>query len=121
MDEIRLFVIYDIPNDKIRNKVGEICKDYGLKRIQYSGFSGSLSKNKREELFLKLKETLGEAAGKIVVQPVCEKCSANAFSLINAPKLEAKKEGEKAPDMKSYWEGIWNTPLRATLKQDDGY
>ena len=41
-------VIYDITEDKIRNKVAEVCKDYGLTRIQWSAFLGELSNNHRE-------------------------------------------------------------------------
>jgi CRISPR-associated protein Cas2 len=50
-----LMVLYDIPDDKIRYKVAEACKDYGLERIQYSAFLGHLSRNRREELALRLK------------------------------------------------------------------
>jgi CRISPR-associated protein Cas2 len=49
---VTLFV-YDITNDRIRTKIVQICQDYGLKRIQYSAFLGSLSPNLQEELWLK--------------------------------------------------------------------
>jgi CRISPR-associated protein Cas2 len=71
--EIVTYVFYDITADKIRNKVGNVCKDYGLERIQFSGFIGYLSRNKREELAIKLRDTLEETDGKILIQPVCEK------------------------------------------------
>jgi CRISPR-associated protein Cas2 len=48
-------VLYDIPDDRVRYKVAEACKDYGLERIQYSAFSGYLSRNRREEFALRLK------------------------------------------------------------------
>ncbi|RJQ46073.1 MAG: CRISPR-associated endonuclease Cas2 [Gaiellales bacterium] len=67
------YVLYDIPDDTIRTKIAEVCKDYGLERIQFSAFCGSLTRNKREELFLRLGEVLGEQPGKILLQPVCEK------------------------------------------------
>ena len=71
MEELRTLVIYDIENDKIRLKISEKCLDYGLTRIQYSAFLGTLNKNKREELFLRLCEVLGDDPGKIFLQPIC--------------------------------------------------
>ena len=50
MEEMKLYIFYDIPNDRIRNKVGEKCKDFGLTRIQFSGFSGTLDRDRRKRL-----------------------------------------------------------------------
>ena len=44
---MQTLVIYDIPDDRIRNKIGEACKDYGLERIQYSAFLGDMNHNRR--------------------------------------------------------------------------
>ena len=66
-----VIVIYDIPDDRIRHKISERCKDYGLDRIQYSAFAGDLDRNRREELMLRLKKTLGKKEGNIRLQPVC--------------------------------------------------
>jgi CRISPR-associated protein Cas2 len=71
MEELRTLVIYDIENDKIRLKISETCLDYGLNRIQYSAFLGTLNRNKREELFLRLCDVLGDDPGKIFLQPIC--------------------------------------------------
>ncbi|MBI4488101.1 MAG: CRISPR-associated endonuclease Cas2 [Deltaproteobacteria bacterium] len=73
LEELRTLVIYDIEDDKIRLKISETCLDYGLVRIQYSAFLGTLNRNKREELFLKLCSLLGDNPGKILLQPVCDK------------------------------------------------
>lgn len=78
MDEYGTLVIYDVPDDRTRTRVSEACLDYGLERIQYSSFSGKLSRNKREELFLRLQALVGEQPGKILVQPICEKDLKNA-------------------------------------------
>ncbi|WP_425059230.1 CRISPR-associated endoribonuclease Cas2 [Sporomusa carbonis] len=67
------FVIYDIEEDKLRTRIFEICKDYGLKHVQYSTFFGQLNQNRREELFLKLKKIIGRQRAKIVIVPVCDK------------------------------------------------
>jgi CRISPR-associated protein Cas2 len=66
-------VIYDIPDDKLRNKLASICKDYGLERIQFSAFVGSLSWNRREELFLRLKKTAGKKEANIHLYSVCDR------------------------------------------------
>lgn len=53
--ELTTLVIYDIEDDWARNRVSEACKDFGLDRIQYSCFRGMLSRNKREELFERMR------------------------------------------------------------------
>lgn len=66
-------VIYDIVEDKIRNKIADICLDFGLERIQFSAFFGQLSHNQKETLFKKAKRIIGESPGNIQIFPVCEK------------------------------------------------
>lgn len=73
MEEHTVYLFYDIEDDGIRNKIAETCKDYGLERIQFSGFYGILDKNKREELFLKLSSIINRNAGKLLMIPVCER------------------------------------------------
>ena len=46
--ELLTFVIYDIVDDRVRGRVANACKDYGLERIQYSAFCGSLDATRRE-------------------------------------------------------------------------
>lgn len=69
------FVIYDTDDDRVRSRMSETCLDYGLERIQFSAFLGSLSANERQELALRLTQNLHgvqDAAGRIYIQPVCE-------------------------------------------------
>ena len=73
IEELRTLVLYDIVEDKTRARIAEACLDFGLARVQYSAFAGKLNRNKREELFLRLCATLGDEAGKILVQPVCDR------------------------------------------------
>lgn len=70
---MKTFVIYDVEEDKVRSRVLDACKDYGLAHIQYSAFFGDLNHNRREELCLRLQRTLGRKRGKIVILPVCDK------------------------------------------------
>lgn len=85
MEEYGTVVLYDIPDDRVRNRISEACLDYGLERIQFSAFQGKLSRNKREELFLRLQTILEEKPGKILVQPVCEKDLKAARRVENEP------------------------------------
>ncbi len=73
MVKVHTVVVYDISDDKYRLRVAEACKDYGLEHIQYSAFEGDLSFNRREELILRLKKTLGQHEGNIQIYVVCEK------------------------------------------------
>jgi CRISPR-associated protein Cas2 len=70
---MKSIVIYDIVEDKVRNKIADVCKDYGLERIQYSAFFGELSHNHRQMLFKKIKRLIGDKDGNIQIYPVCEK------------------------------------------------
>ena len=54
-------VMYDIPQNKVRVKVADICLDYGLQRVQFSAFMGDLSRNRQEELMLKIRRRVGRA------------------------------------------------------------
>jgi len=71
--KVKTIVIYDIEEDKVRTKIFEACKDYGLTHIQYSAFFGELNHNRRGELKQRLRKTLGKKNGKILICPVCDK------------------------------------------------
>ena len=67
------YVMYDIEDDRIRTEVAEICKDYGLQRVQYSVFGGELTPNHRKELYFKLCEALKKGECRVIILPVCAK------------------------------------------------
>jgi CRISPR-associated protein Cas2 len=79
------FVVYDIVDDRIRTRVANTCKDYGLERVQYSAFRGALDSTRRAELFTRLADELGPEAGKILVLPVCEKDAQARREVVNEP------------------------------------
>lgn len=54
------WVIYDIVKNKNRKKISDLCKDYGLERVQYSSFLGILTRNKAEMLAIEAKRSLTE-------------------------------------------------------------
>jgi CRISPR-associated protein Cas2 len=63
-------VIYDIPDDRVRQRAATACLDAGLARIQYSAFVGHLNTNRRRELHLRLRRVLGQHPGNIRLYPV---------------------------------------------------
>ncbi|MDF0643783.1 MAG: CRISPR-associated endonuclease Cas2 [Nitrospira sp.] len=104
VEEVTTYVLYDIPDDGVRTKIADVCKDYGLERIQFSAFCGSLTRNKREELFLRLGDVLSKRPGKILLQPVCEKDIRQGLHVDNedadterdAPQADAPGERSEA-------------------------
>lgn len=66
-------VIYDIPEDRLRSKVADVCLDYGLERIQYSAFLGELSRNRTQEMLLKMQRLLSKKEGQVQCFPICQK------------------------------------------------
>jgi len=68
-----ILLVYDITNDRARTKIADACQDYGLDRIQYSAFAGTLSRNHQQELMRRIQNILGDHSGIIVLVPICEK------------------------------------------------
>lgn len=93
MEEMTLFIFFDISNTKLRNRVNEKCKDYGLSRVQMSGFSGSLSRTMRLQLIEELKKLIADSPAILYLQPVCSGCRRLAFSIENRPKQEESPKG----------------------------
>ncbi len=60
---LHTLAVFDVPDDNARRKLGELCKDYGLHRFQWSAFEGELSRNRREELFDRGRRLLAAAPG----------------------------------------------------------
>jgi CRISPR-associated protein Cas2 len=71
---VQCIVVYDIPDDRVRTKVADVCLDYGLLRIQYSAFAGDLPRSYQEELLLKVKKKAGKKEANIYVLALCERC-----------------------------------------------
>lgn len=63
------WVIYDITKNKIRTKISNICKDYGLERVQKSSFLGNISVNKAEMLALDIKKFMKNKKDKVFIVP----------------------------------------------------
>jgi len=102
---MQIVVVYDIPSNRIRTKIANICADYGLERIQYSAFSGDLRRVHQEEMMAKMRKRLGKHAGKIQLFPCCEKDWQARLEVIQQPRQASgngkEEEGETGGQGKS--------------------
>jgi CRISPR-associated protein Cas2 len=70
---MHVLLIYDIVSDPKRTKVADVCQDYGLDRIQYSAFTGMLSRTYQEELMMKIQAIVGDTPARVQLYPIDEK------------------------------------------------
>lgn len=90
---MKVLLVYDITNDRVRGKVADFCLDYGLDRIQYSAFVGDLSRNHQEELMLKVEDRLGDQAGKVQLYPICARDWQARLEIIQEETSDADEDG----------------------------
>jgi CRISPR-associated protein Cas2 len=64
-------VIYDISEDDLRSKVANICKEYGLVRVQKSAFLGQISTSLRKELIALLDKIIKDTNNNIQIYVIC--------------------------------------------------
>lgn len=81
--EINVWVLYDVSDDKIRTRLAEKCKDYGLEPSQFSAFSGFLPSYIIDEFWGKLLKIAGKEPVKLVLLPLCARCRKYSRKLIN--------------------------------------
>ncbi|MHA1887266.1 MAG: CRISPR-associated endonuclease Cas2 [Promethearchaeota archaeon] len=83
-------VTFDIPieNTRIRNKLGEKCMDYGLFRIQFSVFWGSLEKSELEDLMFECEEIIDNSPADVRFFAICEQCLEKSFVIANNAKIQ---------------------------------
>jgi CRISPR-associated protein Cas2 len=63
-------VIYDIEDNKIRNKIAKACKQAGLYRVQLSVFLGVLNNTEKDSLELICKDLINEEKDKLYIFPM---------------------------------------------------
>lgn len=68
-----VLVIYDIPSDRLRERMAELCMDYGLVRVQFSAFLGEMNTNRQQELLQRMKREIARKAANVQLFPICEK------------------------------------------------
>ncbi len=82
---MKFLVLYDITSDPLRVELAELCKDFGLRRVQYSCFAGDLSRNRVDMLKLELRARLLRddacATDAVLVVPTCETCASSRWRL----------------------------------------
>jgi CRISPR-associated protein Cas2 len=67
------WVIYDISENKIRNKVIRICKDAGLYRVQKSVFLGDIEDNRFNEIQLIFQDLIDLENDSVYIFPMSKK------------------------------------------------
>jgi len=72
--EMRTVVIYDVSDDAQREKLREHIMDYGLRRIQYSGFLGEVDTHDRFVLSREVGKYLSSERDSIYIIPLCDRC-----------------------------------------------
>ncbi|QTA93735.1 CRISPR-associated endonuclease Cas2 [Desulfonema magnum] len=69
---VLVWIIYDISENKVRNKVAKACKQYGLIRVQKSVFLGRLESNRFDELGEKCLSLINEKTDSVYLFPFCQ-------------------------------------------------
>jgi CRISPR-associated protein Cas2 len=88
-----LIVCYDVEKTKDRNKVIKVLEYYGLKRIQYSVFMGSLTETRLHQMNTRIKREFTKPSIKILVIEVCNACMERALLVHEElPKVNRKFE-----------------------------
>lgn len=64
------WVLYDIEQDRARNKVAKYCKQAGLYRVQYSVFLGTLNDNEKDSLELQIEDEINPEKDKVYIFPM---------------------------------------------------
>jgi len=67
-----VWVIYDIVENKTRNKVGKACLNSGIYRVQKSVFLGDLNSNEIDELKIKIDDLIDEEVDSVYIFPMCK-------------------------------------------------
>lgn len=93
---MQTLLIYDIPDDRARTKIADVCLDYGLLRIQFSAFLGELSRTHQEELLLQIKHRLGRKAGNVQLFPLDEQSWSRRKVIDQRQKDSSKQEAADA-------------------------
>ncbi len=65
-----VWVLYDIEENKIRNKVAKLCKQAGLYRVQFSVFLGTLEDNEKDTLELQITDIINQEKDSVYIFPM---------------------------------------------------
>lgn len=76
-----VFVAYDIPDDSVRLKLISVLQYFGLTRIQYSVFYGSISEHHLSRMSSQITRDFGTGENRILIQEICRSCFERSISL----------------------------------------
>ena len=65
------WVLYDIGNDRTRDRAARACLQAGLYRVQKSVFLGTLADNQRDELAIRLEVLIDPDHDSVYAFPMC--------------------------------------------------
>lgn len=90
---MQCIVVYDVSDDRLRAKVSDRLKDYGLERIQFSAFQGELPRHNMASLETDMRKLLneGDETDSVIIFPLCVSCF-NSRRTIGAPKEIEKSD-----------------------------
>lgn len=72
MSSILAWIMYDIAENKVRNKIAKVCKKYGLTRVQKSIFLGRLDTSRFDELAEYCLDLMDEDTDSVYLFPFCQ-------------------------------------------------
>ena len=80
------WVMYDITDNLVRNRIAGICLDYGLVRLQKSIFSGETDEKTLARIGERICGVIGDCPGErsVLIFSVCDTCMKNRISLGSA-------------------------------------
>lgn len=64
------WVMYDIKNDNSRTKIAKACERFGLFRVQYSVFLGSIEPNEKDTLQVEIEDLMNEKEDSVYMFPM---------------------------------------------------
>ena len=67
-----VWFLYDIVDNKRRNKVIKMAKEYGLSRVQKSVFLGNITKNRIDEITLQSESIINLKTDSLYIMPMCQ-------------------------------------------------
>ncbi|MBZ2180912.1 MAG: CRISPR-associated endonuclease Cas2 [Acidobacteria bacterium] len=92
--EVSVLVLYDVENDRIRDKLADLCMNYGLVRIQFSAFLGKINRNRRQELSLRIRDLIGNQSARVRVIPIVEDAFKDMW-ILDQYRVDADKADER--------------------------
>lgn len=86
-------VIYDISEDDKRRKLRDYLQQYGLRRVQYSGFVGNVNSHDRFVLSKEIKKYISSERDSIYIVPLCNRCLRQC-RIVAEKELSFDRDGE---------------------------